>query len=198
MNTRLLSVLSVVCFCFGLPLLPLVSGLPPFNHPPTTHNRPQKSKTNSGAILHFITYWLVGLPAGCLLGFALGWGALGLWMGVASATALQAVALHAWLLVKWDWNEEVKRSEQTVGALLDSHAISGLLDDEYEDEEAAALLAGQTAGLTGGARGAGAGRLAAAEAGVKVGEGEAEPLLGAGSPAGKGDKKGGKKRWGRK
>lgn len=43
-------------------------------------------------ILAAISYWLVGLPVGATLGFALGWGAVGVWLGLvvglASAAAL--------------------------------------------------------------------------------------------------------------
>jgi len=104
-------------------------------------------RQSTGALLHFITYWLVGLPLGCLLGFYLDWGALGLWMGVASATALQAVALHSWVALRLDWGHEVKRSEAIIEALLDSHAIADLAD-EYEDEEVdvGAVEAGGDAG----------------------------------------------------
>ncbi|KAI8470091.1 MAG: mate-domain-containing protein [Monoraphidium minutum] len=78
-----------------------------------------------GAALYFITYWVVGLPTGLLLGFHLGWGALGLWMGVASATALQAAAVHTWAALRLDWGREVARSQSTVEAMLDSHGGGG-------------------------------------------------------------------------
>lgn len=75
----------------------------------------------TGACLHVITYWLIGLPLGCVLGFKAGMGALGLWMGVASATALQAVALHVWVALRLDWRGEVLRSHATLQSLLGSH-----------------------------------------------------------------------------
>jgi hypothetical protein len=71
----------------------------------------------TGALIHFSTYWLVGLPIGCVLGFVKGLGAFGLWLGLAFATALQAVALHIWVLLRFDWPGEVERAKATVGAL---------------------------------------------------------------------------------
>jgi hypothetical protein len=85
-----------------------------------------------------------------LLGFVFDWGALGLWMGVAGATSLQAVALHVWVALGLDWRREVRRSAATVGALLGataaaaaaaepeaarSFAIPGLEEDDELTEE---------------------------------------------------------------
>lgn len=107
----------------------------------TSHHTPQPlpaapHKTHSGALLHAATYWLLGLPAGLLLGFRAGMGAKGLWLGVAAATALQAVALHIWVAARFDWAREVARSEATVGALLgSSHALAGLEEELLDDDD---------------------------------------------------------------
>jgi hypothetical protein len=115
----------------------------------------------SGALLHFATYWLLGLPLGVLLGFHFGLGALGLWMGVASATACQAVALHAWVAARLDWRAEVKRSQATLTTLLDSHAVGDLDREEPPGVAEAASAedegAGLAAPLLGGGGGSGGG-----------------------------------------
>lgn len=38
--------------------------------------------TRTPMIANFIAYWLIGLPLGYLLGFRVGWGALGIWIGL--------------------------------------------------------------------------------------------------------------------
>jgi MATE family multidrug resistance protein len=45
-------------------------------------------------ILAVISYWLVGLPAGYLFGFTLGYGAIGIWMGLVCGLSLAAVLLN--------------------------------------------------------------------------------------------------------
>ncbi|MGB9336473.1 MAG: hypothetical protein WCB14_15810, partial [Candidatus Acidiferrales bacterium] len=42
---------------------------------------------------HLIAYWLIGLPLGYHLCFAVGWGAAGLWIGLSLALILIGVAL---------------------------------------------------------------------------------------------------------
>lgn len=41
----------------------------------------------------FVSYWLVGLTTGCLLGFVLGWGAVGLWWGLVVGLGAAAILL---------------------------------------------------------------------------------------------------------
>lgn len=38
--------------------------------------------TRTPMIANFVAYWLIGLPLGYLLGFRVGWGALGVWIGL--------------------------------------------------------------------------------------------------------------------
>jgi MATE family multidrug resistance protein len=53
--------------------------------------------TRTAMTVHLIFYWGVGLPVGCLLCFYAGWGALGMWFGLAAAIVLIGVTLlHAW------------------------------------------------------------------------------------------------------
>jgi MATE family multidrug resistance protein len=51
------------------------------------------------AILAGISYWGVALPLGCVLGFGLGWGAVGIWIGLAAGLATAAVVL-IWRFVR--------------------------------------------------------------------------------------------------
>ena len=54
-------------------------------------------ETTSSLVANLVGHWLVGLPVGCVLAFGLGYGAVGLWLGL--ATGLAAVA--AALLLRW-------------------------------------------------------------------------------------------------
>ena len=38
--------------------------------------------TRTPMIANFVAYWLIGLPLGYVLGFRIGWGALGIWIGL--------------------------------------------------------------------------------------------------------------------
>src|SRR4029077_15976980 len=49
--------------------------------------------THAGLIVHIIGYWIIGLPVGCWLGFRLGWGAVGLWIGLCAGLIVAGVAL---------------------------------------------------------------------------------------------------------
>jgi MATE family multidrug resistance protein len=50
-------------------------------------------KTRAPMIANFIAYWLIGLPAGYLLCFRLGWGATGIWLGLCAGLMLIGSAL---------------------------------------------------------------------------------------------------------
>jgi len=45
------------------------------------------------SVLIFIAYWIIGLPLGYWLGFKLGWGANGIWMGLLIGLTLTAIAM---------------------------------------------------------------------------------------------------------
>jgi MATE family multidrug resistance protein len=45
------------------------------------------------SLLIFISYWIIGLPLGYLLAFVLGWGAIGIWLGLLLGLTLTATAM---------------------------------------------------------------------------------------------------------
>jgi multidrug resistance protein, MATE family len=53
--------------------------------------------TRTPMLANLIAYWLIGLPLGYLLCFRLGWGALGIWIGLCIGLILIGTAL----LVAW-------------------------------------------------------------------------------------------------
>jgi multidrug resistance protein, MATE family len=53
--------------------------------------------TKTPMLANFVAYWLIGLPAGYLLCFQLGWGALGIWLGLCAGLMMIGSAL----LITW-------------------------------------------------------------------------------------------------
>jgi MATE family multidrug resistance protein len=51
--------------------------------------------TRTPMLCHFTAYWVIGLPLGYWLCFHLGWGALGLWVGLSLALILIGIVLLA-------------------------------------------------------------------------------------------------------
>jgi MATE family multidrug resistance protein len=49
--------------------------------------------THAGLIVHFIGYWIIGLPIGCLITFRLHHGAVGLWLGLCAGLIIAGTAL---------------------------------------------------------------------------------------------------------
>jgi MATE family multidrug resistance protein len=54
--------------------------------------------TKSPMLANFIAYWLIGLPAGYVLCFKFGWGALGIWFGLCGGLIIIGLAL----LLTWN------------------------------------------------------------------------------------------------
>jgi len=53
--------------------------------------------TKTPMLANFVAYWLIGLPAGYVLCFKLGWGALGIWLGLcAGLMIIGSALLLAW------------------------------------------------------------------------------------------------------
>ena len=53
--------------------------------------------TKTPMLANFVAYWLIGLPAGYVLCFRLGWGALGIWLGLCAGLMMIGSAL----LITW-------------------------------------------------------------------------------------------------
>ncbi|MBY0370249.1 MATE family efflux transporter [bacterium] len=53
--------------------------------------------TTTAAVVNFIGHWLIGLPISLALCFSLGWGVLGIWVGLAAGLFVVA----CWLLYTW-------------------------------------------------------------------------------------------------
>ncbi len=49
--------------------------------------------TRTPMFCHFLAYWIIGLPLGAWLCFRLGWGAIGLWIGLSLALILIGIVL---------------------------------------------------------------------------------------------------------
>jgi len=61
------------------------------------------AETRTPMIANFIAYWLMGLPIGYILCFMLGWGALGIWIGLCGGLMIIGLAL----LVAWHRNSNL-------------------------------------------------------------------------------------------
>lgn len=57
--------------------------------------------TTTPMLANFVAYWLIGIPTGYVLGFRLGWGALGIWIGLCSGLMIIGSAL----LIAWQKKE---------------------------------------------------------------------------------------------
>jgi multidrug resistance protein, MATE family len=53
--------------------------------------------TVTAMLANFVAYWLIGIPLGYFLCFRLGWGALGIWIGL----CIGLMAIGSALLLAW-------------------------------------------------------------------------------------------------
>jgi MATE family multidrug resistance protein len=59
-----------------------------------------------GVLLHFTTYYVVGMTSGYTLAFPLGYGVKGLWIGLCIGVGLNACFATYWLWFRADWEEQ--------------------------------------------------------------------------------------------
>mmetsp|Transcript_36261 Transcript_36261/g.107068 ORF Transcript_36261/g.107068 Transcript_36261/m.107068 type:complete len:165 (-) Transcript_36261:27-521(-) len=78
-----------------------------------------------GATINFVAYWVIGLPASCLLAFKLGLGAMGLWTGLACTASLQSLVL-TYVVFRFDWSAEAAHARALIA--------SGEADFELEED----------------------------------------------------------------
>jgi multidrug resistance protein, MATE family len=69
--------------------------------------------TRTPMLANFVAYWMIGLPLGYLLAFPLGWGALGIWIGLCVGLMIIGPVL---LLT---WHRRVLRTSAPDGELVD-------------------------------------------------------------------------------
>ncbi|KAJ8503838.1 hypothetical protein OPV22_004724 [Ensete ventricosum] len=68
-----------------------------------------------GAKINFSSFYVIGLPVAAVAGFRLGFGFLGLWLGLVAAQA-SCVCLVLCTVARTDWEAEAKRAEELTGA----------------------------------------------------------------------------------
>ena len=59
--------------------------------------------THAPMVIAIVSYWVVGLPVSSVLGFTMGFGGVGIWLGLAAGLALAAV-----LMMTRFWTRSVK------------------------------------------------------------------------------------------
>ena len=125
-----------------------------------------------GAIVNGVSNYALGLPAQLLLAFAAGRGVVGLWWGLAGASAVQSVVL-ALLLRSLDWSREAARAAKLVHHL----SIASLLLEPEEGSPVLEAVGGELGSpelLEGGGGGGGGG-----DVGGGGGTSPGRPLAGA-------------------
>jgi MATE family multidrug resistance protein len=58
--------------------------------------------TRTPMLANLVAYWFIGLPAGSVLCFYFGWGALGIWIGLCAGLILIGLALL------WTWHTRLR------------------------------------------------------------------------------------------
>ncbi|KAF8317793.1 mate-domain-containing protein [Cantharellus anzutake] len=64
-----------------------------------------------GALLNFVSYYVLGIPFGLLLTIKFNIGLFGLWIGLAMALAFNAL-ISTWIVLRADWVHEVERVQE--------------------------------------------------------------------------------------
>lgn len=75
-----------------------------------------------GVLLHFTTYYVVGMTSGYLLAFPLGYGVKGLWIGLCLGVGLNACFATFWLWFRADWEEQSNAAIDRTVSMCDAAA----------------------------------------------------------------------------
>jgi len=70
-----------------------------------------------GVLLHFSTYYVLGMSASCVLGFVCGLGVMGLWIGLCFGVGLNATVATVWLWRYADWEDQSAAAQTRAVAL---------------------------------------------------------------------------------
>ncbi|KAG6754561.1 hypothetical protein POTOM_040350 [Populus tomentosa] len=62
------------------------------------------------AYVNLACYYIIGIPLGCVLGFACDMGAKGIWTGMLAGTAVQTLVL-LWATFRTNWDKEVEKAQ---------------------------------------------------------------------------------------
>ncbi|XP_044481761.1 protein DETOXIFICATION 24-like isoform X1 [Mangifera indica] len=69
------------------------------------------------AFINLGSYYLIGIPVGCLLGYVLNHGVKGLWVGLLAGVALQIIIL-SFVVWRTDWDEEANKAFKRINRWL--------------------------------------------------------------------------------
>ena len=86
--------------------------------------------------LNMLGFWVLGVPLGAILTFAVGLGVFGLWWGMVIGIYLSA-ALGLYFLRRVDWNNEAKKAEKRLSIIASTRRIdtdASPIDDGGEEE----------------------------------------------------------------
>ena len=82
-----------------------------------------------GATVNLVGYWVLGVPLSAVLGFKLGWGVFGFWVGVGLTSVLQAVVIYL-VVSRFNWEGLARRATEVVVKGKGADAPGGLLGPE--------------------------------------------------------------------
>jgi len=74
-----------------------------------------RGRLTLGAVLNFISYYIVGIPCGLLLTFKFHMELFGLWIGLAAALLFNSL-ITTWIVLRADWEDEVLRAQERLGS----------------------------------------------------------------------------------
>ena len=77
-----------------------------------------------GARICVLAYWIAGIPAAVVLGFAIGLKSTGLWLGMMVGPFVQMV-MYAKLLLQLDWHAIAATCEQRLNPVDEDNSVMG-------------------------------------------------------------------------